>query len=309
MALGDAPAVPYLPDGVGAERLVPLQMPAARLRSAPVTAVVRLATEPVRAWHVELSWSAMQRGPSRLAWFSLLASCGRTAGVGVPVEHASAPVVREEHAEATLSDSPPADGPDATNISPLELVIRVNPVAVAACQIAPDWGSKRSFAFPELAGWPGREVVANAGPAGQEEPEFARAMADLLDLRLHGMAATVAISARFRAREKEPWGDVLVFDLAVKGTSTLRGRLCRQWRSEAQATGYVVLRASDGALVTLHAKGSEVDTEELCADVARDLGESPDPRTCNEGPLSLDMSWVYYVDEPLAGGWKAMGGR
>jgi hypothetical protein len=87
--------------------------------------------------------------------------------------------------------------------------------------------------------------------------------------------------------------DGIEFDVSLS-TSEGSAGMCHQWTTSAQLTGSLRLRPSDGALVSLHAKGPAEDTEATCAaGGAAGLGA---PRTCNRGEASFE------IERPCFGG-------
>jgi hypothetical protein len=87
--------------------------------------------------------------------------------------------------------------------------------------------------------------------------------------------------------------DGIEFEVSLS-TSEGGAGMCHQWTTTAQMTGALRLRPSDGALVSLHAKGPAEDTEATCA--AGGTGGPGAPRTCNRGEASFD------IERPCFGG-------
>ena len=212
--------------------------------------------------------------------------CG--PGVGVPVPQGPP---RVEGSDPDLrQDSPPS--PACDGHPTLELRGDRSAVGVAGCQIAPIAHESQSDSFEEpLDGWPTARLRSDPGSPGQDAPDLARLVANLIHVRLHAQALTPSVGVRFHGRAREPWGEVLVFDASASGAASVGEMLCRRWGSEMMMSGELLVRASDAVFVSLRMRGTVTDTEALCPELARASGRSDEPRVCNEGPISLDVSW------------------
>jgi hypothetical protein len=140
-----------------------------------------------------------------------------------------------------------------------------------------------------LVGWPGA-IASRRQVTGQALTELEDPLKRIVDLQLHGAPATVSAKVRSRGTRSEPWGDALVFDAEVDGTTSSAG-MCHRWASDAHSTGELTLRASDGAIITLHLQGDLSDSEALCPEGARETGRSAEPKRCNRGETSFDLQW------------------
>jgi hypothetical protein len=148
-----------------------------------------------------------------------------------------------------------------------------------------------------VVGWPGAAVASRAHAKGEDAPELDAAVTKTLDLQLHTLdlqlhdePAPVVSQVRFREAAIETWGEALAFDVVVDSMATRQGDSFR-WTTAVHASGELVLRASDGAIVALRLRGSVTDTEVLEREPVMGSGLSREPRTCNRGELSFEIGW------------------
>jgi hypothetical protein len=142
-----------------------------------------------------------------------------------------------------------------------------------------------------VVGWPGQAVAAHRPAAGQDVPELEEPVKRIVDLQRQGEPVVATVRVRSRGARSERWGDALVFELAMDGALSSAG-MCHRWTSEVHATGELVLRASDGAVVALRLRGPLSDAEALCPEGAKQSGVSAEPKTCNRGEMSFELRWM-----------------
>jgi hypothetical protein len=122
-------------------------------------------------------------------------------------------------------------------------------------------------------GWPG---------AARDAAKLADAVRAIVDAHMHGVPATdVKTTVRAAGTRRESWGDALAFDVALHATEADAG-MCHRWTNDAQLAGELLLRPSDGALVSLRLSGPTSDTEAVCQG-------NTTPRTCNRGDITFEV--------------------
>jgi len=121
-------------------------------------------------------------------------------------------------------------------------------------------------------GWPGA-----ADPA-----KLADAVRAVVDAHMHGVPATkVDVAVHAEGPRHESWGDAIAFEVTLHATESDSG-MCHHWTNDAKLAGEMLLRASDGALVSLRLAGPTSDTEAVCQG-------NTTPHTCNEGVIDFDV--------------------
>jgi hypothetical protein len=124
-----------------------------------------------------------------------------------------------------------------------------------------------------MLGWPG--ASADAAKLGD-------AVTAVVDAHMHGVpASNVKTTVRAAGTRRESWGDALVYDVTLHATESDAG-MCHRWTNESKLTGELLLRRSDGALVSLRLSGPTSDTEAVCQG-------NTTPKTCNQGEITFEV--------------------
>lgn len=146
-------------------------------------------------------------------------------------------------------------------------------VRTAAGGPVPENEAHRVAALASTAlGWPGA-----ADPA-----KLADAVRAVVDAHMHGVPATkVDVAVHAEGPRHESWGDAIAFDVTLHATESDAG-MCHRWTNDAKLAGEMLLRASDGALVSLRLAGPTSDTEAVCQG-------NTTPHTCNAGVITFEV--------------------
>ena len=139
-----------------------------------------------------------------------------------------------------------------------------------------------------IVGWPAHAALRPLA-VGQELPELVDPIQRVVDLRIRDEPTATATHVRFQGTQSRPWGAALIFEVVMDGESSSAG-MCHRWATVSHASGELVLRATDGAVVAVHLHGTWQDTEALCPEGARQAGSSTEPKTCARGEMSFDLS-------------------
>jgi hypothetical protein len=136
--------------------------------------------------------------------------------------------------------------------------------------------------------WPGTTVAARLPKAGSEVAALADAVRHVVDPFLHGEPANEATaSVRFVGPRDLGRDGTLVFDVKLHARTSDAG-MCHRWTMDGELAGELLLRTADGAFMGLHLHGPRRDTEALCLDLVA-KGSRAEPRTCNEGEVTLEV--------------------
>jgi hypothetical protein len=126
-------------------------------------------------------------------------------------------------------------------------------------------------------GWPGLNPRADIDTSALGD-----AVRAVVDAHMHGVPATkVDVQVHACGRRRESWGDAFAFDVTLYATESDAG-MCHRWTNDARLAGELLLRARDGALVSLRLAGPTSDTEAVCQG-------NTTPRTCNEGAITFEV--------------------
>jgi hypothetical protein len=157
--------------------------------------------------------------------------------------------------------------------------------------VVPDDQAKRVQALAaSFVTWPGGEVAAHLPAAGGEVVALEGPVATVAGVPLHGAQVEGESKAvvRFAGTRQSDAGDELAFDVTLKATESDAG-MCHSWTNVADVKGELRLRASSGAMVSLHLEGTTEDTEGFCQDPSGKLGPPPPPHTCNKGKVTVEV--------------------
>jgi hypothetical protein len=140
-----------------------------------------------------------------------------------------------------------------------------------------------------VVGWPANAMLRQL-TVGQELPELVDPIRRIVDLRIRDEPTEAVMRVGFGGKQKQPWGDALIFEVAMDGQSSSAG-MCHRWATMSHASGTLVVRGGSGAVVAVHLRGTWKDTEALCAEGARQTGGNAETTDCATGEMSFDLSW------------------
>ena len=144
-----------------------------------------------------------------------------------------------------------------------------------------------------VVGWPGKRVAARSFVNGEEVRELEEPIARIVELRLRSEKIAVTVNVRFR----EGTSDELTFAVAWSATTPDTAK-CLGCSSVVTASGPLVLRASDGALLELQLRGRRIDRQPLCA-----KGPQTESEAGCTGEMSFSLAWVCHL--PVMGAMDA----
>jgi hypothetical protein len=96
-----------------------------------------------------------------------------------------------------------------------------------------------------VVGWPGETVIRRGLVVGQDTPEVQLSLQAMAAVQLQGRPALAEVTTRFQSRSREPWGDVDVFAVTLSARASSPEAKCGNGPRELQATGELVVRATD----------------------------------------------------------------
>lgn len=136
-----------------------------------------------------------------------------------------------------------------------------------------------------VVGWPGLALNMQELAIGDEIAMLEKPIAALADIEWHGRRPVLDSRVAYRATRHEAWGEALLFEVELRATLDFE-RDCSRLQTEMQASGELVLRASDGGFVSLHLSGPVHDRETPCPRLRKKKDAS---RSCMN-PMDLDVS-------------------